>query len=47
MKNWATKSAAQISATPNKFCNLKTPQVGKTWHFIFAKVDTLKQTFFL
>jgi hypothetical protein len=21
--------------------------MGKTWHFIFATVDTLKQTFFL
>jgi hypothetical protein len=25
----APKSAAQISATPNKYCNLKTPKVGK------------------
>jgi hypothetical protein len=27
----------------NKFCNLKTPKVGKTWHFIFDTVDTLKK----
>jgi hypothetical protein len=33
----------QISATPNKYCNLKTSKMGKTWHFIFATVDTLKQ----
>jgi hypothetical protein len=43
MKNPATKRAVQISTTPNKFCNLKTPKVGKTWHFIFAIVDTLKK----
>jgi hypothetical protein len=47
MKNHATKSVAQISATLNKFCNLKTPQVVKTWHFIFVIVDTLKQILFL
>jgi hypothetical protein len=47
MKNCATKSAAQISATPNKFCNLSTSKMGKTWHFIFNTVDTLKQTFLL
>jgi hypothetical protein len=37
MKNRATKSAAQISVTPNKFWNLKTPKVGKTWHFILLQ----------
>jgi hypothetical protein len=47
MKNRATKSAAKISTTPDKFCNLKTPKVGKTWHFIFCTVCTLKNTFFL
>jgi hypothetical protein len=47
MKNHAPKSAAQISATPNKYCNLKTPKMGKTSHYIFATVNTLKQTFFL
>jgi hypothetical protein len=47
MKKRVTKSAAQILGTPNKFCNLKTFKMGKTWHFIFATVDTLKQTFFL
>jgi hypothetical protein len=47
MKNHATKSAAQISTTPNKFCNLLTPKMGKTWQFIFATVDTLKQTLLL
>jgi hypothetical protein len=47
MKNRALKSAPQISATPNKYCNLKTSKMGKTWHFIFATVDTLKQNFFL
>jgi hypothetical protein len=47
MKNCALKSAAQISATPNKYSNLKTSKMGKTWHFIFATVDTLKQTFLL
>jgi hypothetical protein len=29
------------------YCNLKTPKVGKTWNFIFATVDTLKQPFLL
>jgi hypothetical protein len=47
MKNRAIKSAPQISTTPNKFCNLKTPEVGKTWQFIFATVYTLKQTFLI
>jgi hypothetical protein len=47
MKNHATKSAVLISATPNKFCNFKTPKMGKTWHFIYDTVDTLKQTFLL
>jgi hypothetical protein len=42
MKNHATKSAAQISATPNKFCNLSISRMGKTWHFIFAAIDTPK-----
>jgi hypothetical protein len=43
VQNRTTKSAAQISATLNKFCNLKTPKVGKTWYFIFDTVDTLKK----
>jgi hypothetical protein len=43
MKNHATKGAAQISATPINFCNLKTLKMGKTWHFISAKVNTLKK----
>jgi hypothetical protein len=47
MKNRALKSVAQISASPNKYCNLLTFEMGKTWHFIFAAVDTLKQTLFL
>jgi hypothetical protein len=47
MKTCARKSAAQISATSNKFCNLKTPKVGKNLHFIFDIVDTLKKTFLL
>jgi hypothetical protein len=47
MKNHALKSAVQISATPNKYCNLIASKIGKTWHFIFATVDTLKQTFLL
>jgi hypothetical protein len=42
MKNHATKNAAQSLATLNKYCNLKTPKMGKNWHFIFLKVDTLK-----
>jgi hypothetical protein len=45
MKNCAPKSDAQISATQNKYCNLITSKMGKTWHFIFATVDTLKQTY--
>jgi hypothetical protein len=45
MKNNAQKSAVQISATPNKYCNLKTSKMGKTWHFIFDIVDTLKQLY--
>jgi hypothetical protein len=41
------KNAAQILASPNKYCNLLTSKMGKTWHFIFATVDTLKQFFLL
>jgi hypothetical protein len=47
MKNRALKSTAHISASPNKYCNLLTSKMGKTWHFIFATVDTLKQTFLI
>jgi hypothetical protein len=47
MKNRATKSVAQISVAPNKFCNLSSSKKGKNWHFIFSKVDTLKQNFLL
>jgi hypothetical protein len=47
MKNHALKSDARISATLNKYCNLITSKMGKTWHFIFATVDTLKQNFLL
>jgi predicted secreted protein len=47
IKNRAPKSAAQISATPINICNLSTSKMGKTWQFIFATVDTLKQTLFL
>jgi hypothetical protein len=47
MTNRALKSVVQISAFPNKYCNLLTSKMGKTWHFIFATVDTLKQTLFL
>jgi hypothetical protein len=43
MKNHALKSAAQFSATPNKYCNLKTSKMGKTWHFIFSSVDKLSR----
>jgi hypothetical protein len=47
MKNCATKSAAQISATLINFCNLKSSKMDKTWHFIFATVETLKKTFLI
>jgi hypothetical protein len=47
MKNCALKSVAQILASPNKYCNLLTTKMGKTWHFSFATVDKLKQTFLL
>jgi hypothetical protein len=47
MKNRSLKSAAHISASPNKYCNLLAPKMGKTWHFIFSKVDTLNKTFLL
>jgi hypothetical protein len=43
MKNRATKSVAQISATPNKFCNLSTSKMGKTLSLYFTTVDTLKK----
>jgi hypothetical protein len=43
MKNHALKSAAQILASPNKYCNLLTFKMGKSWHFIFFKVDSLKK----
>jgi hypothetical protein len=33
----------QISETSNKYCNLKTFKTGKTWHFLFATVDTHTQ----
>jgi fructose-bisphosphate aldolase class 1 len=36
MKTHALKSAAQISASPNKYCNLVTSKMGKTWYFIFC-----------
>jgi hypothetical protein len=36
MKNQALKIAVQISATPNKYCNLKTSKMSKTWHFILC-----------
>jgi hypothetical protein len=45
MKKYAPKSDAQILVTQNKYCNLITSKMGKTWHFIFATVDTLKQTY--
>jgi hypothetical protein len=35
MKTHALKSAAQILASPNKYCNLVTSKMGKTWYFIF------------
>jgi hypothetical protein len=44
MKNRALKSAAQILASPNKYCIFLTSKMGKTWYFIFATVDALKQT---
>jgi hypothetical protein len=47
MKNSALKSAAQISASQNKHCNLLASKLDKTWHFIFATVYTLKQTLLL
>jgi hypothetical protein len=47
MKNHALKSDAQISASPNKYYNLLTSMMGKTWHFIFDTVDTLKQNLLL
>jgi hypothetical protein len=47
MKNQALKSIVHISATRNKYCNLKTPKMGKTWHFIFTTVEKLKETFLL
>jgi hypothetical protein len=47
MKNRAPKSAVQISPTPNKYCNLKTSKMDKSWCFIFTIVGTLKQTFLL
>jgi hypothetical protein len=47
MKNRALKSTAQISASPNKYCNLITSKMGKLGTLFFAKVDTLKQTLLL
>jgi hypothetical protein len=47
MKSHALKSTTQILATPNNYCNLITSKMGKTWHFIFDTVDTLKQTFLI
>jgi hypothetical protein len=47
MKNLALKRSVQISASSNKYCNLLTSKMGKTWHFIFATVGTLKQNFLL
>jgi hypothetical protein len=35
MKKHALKSDAQISASPNKYCNILTSKMDKTWHFIF------------
>jgi hypothetical protein len=47
MKNRASESAAQISATLINICNLSTSKMGKNWKFIFSTVDTLKKTLFL
>jgi hypothetical protein len=43
MKIRALKNVAQILATLNKYCNLKTSKMGKIWHFIFAIVYKLKK----
>jgi hypothetical protein len=47
MKNRALKSAAQISASPNKYCIFLTSNMGKTWYFIFSTVDAQKKTLLL
>jgi hypothetical protein len=36
MKNQALKSVVEILETPNKYCNFKTCNMGKTWHFILC-----------
>jgi hypothetical protein len=46
IKNHALKSAMQISAAPNKYCNFITYKMGKTWKFIFATVDKLRACLF-
>jgi hypothetical protein len=47
MKHRALKSDVQISATRNKYCNLKTSRWVKLGTLFYATLDTLKQTFFL
>jgi hypothetical protein len=45
MKNHALKSAAQILATLNKYCNLIISKMGKTWHFYFPYSRQTKKNF--
>jgi hypothetical protein len=47
MKKHALKSSAQISASPNKYCNILTSKMGKTGNLIFATVERLKQNLLL
>jgi hypothetical protein len=45
MKNRALKSVVQILATLNKYCNLKTSKIFKTWHFILCYSKHTKANF--
>jgi hypothetical protein len=45
MKNRALKSVVQILATLNKYCNLKTSKIFKTWHFILCYSKRTKANF--
>jgi hypothetical protein len=45
MKNRASKSVVQISATPINICNLSTSKMGKTWHFVFLYSRHTKTNF--
>jgi hypothetical protein len=41
-KKYKKSGVVQISETLNKYCNLKTFKMGKTWHFILCYIRHTK-----